>query len=112
MSTKSYTFIPYRLQDHKVQSWKKIKIPSAQGIQLSFGGGQKNNFLSRYGLRDFKFLFLGWLGTCLQNLMPTQGVEPWENHKFPQGGIQQFTYKDRSLTIKIAYEKFLDWKSK
>jgi hypothetical protein len=23
MFTKSYTFIPYRLQDHKVQSWKK-----------------------------------------------------------------------------------------
>jgi hypothetical protein len=24
MFTKSYTFIPYDLQDHKVQSWKKI----------------------------------------------------------------------------------------
>jgi hypothetical protein len=23
MSTKSYTFIPYRLQNHKLQSWKK-----------------------------------------------------------------------------------------
>jgi hypothetical protein len=24
MSIKSYTFIPYRLQDHKVQNWEKI----------------------------------------------------------------------------------------
>jgi hypothetical protein len=24
----------------------------------------------------FRFLFLGELGTCLQNLMPTQRVEP------------------------------------
>jgi hypothetical protein len=23
MSTKSYTFIPYHLQEHKVQSWEK-----------------------------------------------------------------------------------------
>jgi hypothetical protein len=43
--------------------------------------------------------------------MPTQGVEPWENHQFPQGGMLKFMYKDRFLTIKIGYEKFFDWKS-
>jgi hypothetical protein len=59
----------------------------------------------------FRFLFLGELGTCPQNLMPTQGVEPWVNHQFPQGGMLKFTYKGRFLTMKIAYEKFLDWKS-
>jgi hypothetical protein len=56
----------------------------------------------------FGFLFVGELGTCPQNLMPTQGVKPRENHQFPQGGMLKFTYKGRFLTIKIAYEKFLD----
>jgi hypothetical protein len=60
----------------------------------------------------FGFLFLDELGTYPQNLMPTQGVEPWENHQFPEGGMLKFTYKGRFLTIKIAYENFLDWKSK
>jgi hypothetical protein len=27
---------------------------------------------------------------------------------FPQGGMLKFTYKGHFLTIKIAYEKFLD----
>jgi hypothetical protein len=35
-------------------------------------------------------------------------VEPCENHQFPQGDMLKFTYKGRFLTIKIAYEKFLD----
>jgi hypothetical protein len=35
-------------------------------------------------------------------------VEPRENHQFPQGGMLKFTYKDLFLTIKMAYEKFLD----
>jgi hypothetical protein len=60
----------------------------------------------------FGFLFLDELGTYPQNLMPTHGVEPWENHQFPEGGMLKFTYKGRFLTIKIAYENFLDWKSK
>jgi effector-binding domain-containing protein len=56
----------------------------------------------------FRFLFLSELGTCPQNLMPTRGVEPLENHQFPQGGMLKFIYKGRFLTIKLAYEKFLD----
>ena len=44
--------------------------------------------------------------------MPMQGVEPSENHQFPEGGMLEFTYEGRVLTIKIAYEIFLGWKSK
>jgi hypothetical protein len=38
-------------------------------------------------------------------------VEHWEKNHFPQRGMLKFTYKGRFLTIKIAFEKFLDWKS-
>jgi hypothetical protein len=54
------------------------------------------------------FLFPSELGTCPQNLIPTRGVEHQENNHFPQWGMLKFTYKGRFLTIKIAYEKFLD----
>jgi hypothetical protein len=54
------------------------------------------------------FLFLSELGTCPQNLIPTRGVEHCKKNHFLQGGMLKFTYKGRSLTIKIAYEKFLD----
>jgi hypothetical protein len=37
----------------------------------------------------FRFLFLGELGTCPQNLMPAQGVEPSENHQFQQRGYAE-----------------------
>jgi hypothetical protein len=39
-------------------------------------------------------------------------MELWEIHQFPQGGMLKFTYKGRFFTIKIAYEKLLDWKFK
>jgi hypothetical protein len=39
-------------------------------------GSKKTTFPSRYEMCLFGFLFLGGLGTCPQNLMPTQGVEP------------------------------------
>jgi hypothetical protein len=52
MSIKSYTFIPYRLQDLKVRSWEK-KI--AQGIQQSFGG-QKNQFLEQVWTKGLRIL--------------------------------------------------------
>jgi hypothetical protein len=76
MSTKSYTFIPYRLQDHKVQCWKKkVFFHVLKGYSKVFGAKQ-TIFSSRYGMSLFGFLFLGELGTFPQNLMPTQGVEP------------------------------------
>jgi hypothetical protein len=75
-------------------------------------GSKKTTCSSRYGMCLFGLLFLGVLGTCPQNLMPTRGVEPWENHQFPQVSMLKFTCKGRFLTIKIAYENFLDWKSK
>jgi hypothetical protein len=54
---------------------EKVFLAPAKGGQQCFGV-QKTYFYSRYGLWDFKFLFLGELGTCPQNLIPTQGVEP------------------------------------
>ena len=90
---------------------KKFFLPLQKG-DSSLLGSKKTTFLSKFRLCLFRFLFLCKLGTCPQNVMPTRGVEPWENHQFPQGGMLKFTYKGRFLTIKIAYEKFLDWKSK
>jgi hypothetical protein len=62
----------------------------------------------RYGLPDFTFLFLVELGTCVKNLIFTKVVEGCQKNNFPQRGKLKFTYKGRFLTIKIAYEKFLD----
>jgi hypothetical protein len=111
MPSKSYTLIPYHLQDHNIQSWRNnFFCPCPRGTAVFWV--QKTTFSSRYEMSLFGFLFLGELGTCPQNLMPTQDVEPWENHQFLQGGMLKFTYKGRFLTIKLPYEKFLDWKSK
>jgi hypothetical protein len=60
-------------------------------------------------LKDFKFLFLG---TCQQNLIPTGHMEPWKKRHFVQRDLLKFTYKGRFWTLKKAYGKFLDWKSK
>jgi hypothetical protein len=88
---------------------EKVFFAPAYGGTTVFWSPKKPLFSSRYEMSLFGFLFLGELGTCLQNLMPTRGGEPWENHQFPQGGMLKFTYKGHFLTIKIAYEKFLDW---
>jgi hypothetical protein len=60
---------------------------------IGFLGFKKITFSSRYGMCLFGFLFLSELGTCPQNLMPARGVEPWEKHQFPQGGMLKFIYK-------------------
>jgi hypothetical protein len=86
-------------------------LPISEG-NSNLLGSKKSTFSSRYRMSLFRFLFLGELDTCPQNLMPTQGVESWENHQFPQGGMLRLTYKGCFLRIKIAYEKFLDWKFK
>jgi hypothetical protein len=53
----------------------------------------------------FRFLFLGELGTCPQNFMPTRGVEPWEIHKFSQGvygiQIQRLVFDNKNSIWKI-----------
>jgi hypothetical protein len=74
----------------------------------SVSGAKKTIFGRRYGLPDFTFLFLFELGTCVQNLIFTKVVEGCQKNHFPQRGMLKFTYKGRFLTIKIAYEKFLD----
>jgi hypothetical protein len=112
MSTKSYTLIPYHLRDHNVQSQTKSFFPlHLRGIAL-FWRPKKTIFGCRYGLPDFIFLFLFELGTCVQNLIFTKAMEGCQKNYFPQRGILKFTYKGRFLRIKMAYEKFLDWKSK
>jgi hypothetical protein len=71
-------------------------------------GAKKTIFGLRYGLPDFTFLFLVKLGTCVQNLIFTKVVEGCQKKYFLQRGMLKFTYKGSFLTIKIAYEKFLD----
>jgi hypothetical protein len=39
-------------------------------------GSKKTTFKSKFRMCLFRFLFLSELGTCPQNLMLTQGVEP------------------------------------
>jgi hypothetical protein len=54
---------------------EKVFFAPAKEGQQSFGV-QKTTFSSRYEMCLFGFLFLGEIGTCPQNLMPTQGMEP------------------------------------
>jgi hypothetical protein len=86
---------------------EKVFFHCAQEGQQCFGG-QKTIFGHRYGLPDFIFLFLFELGTCVQDLIFTKVVEGCQKYYFPQRGMLKFTYKGRFLTIKLAYEKFLD----
>jgi hypothetical protein len=78
----------------KVQSWKKKFFSQCSRGTLEFWGAKKPFFRI-----DMKWTsldeFLGELGTCEQNLMPTQGVEPWKNHQFPQGVMLKYTFKGR-----------------
>jgi hypothetical protein len=83
---------------------EKVFLPLSNE-DSSLLGTKKITLSSRYEMCIFGFLFPGELGKCPQNLMPTQGVEPWKNHQFPQGDMLKFTYKGRILTIKIAYKK-------
>jgi hypothetical protein len=69
---------------------------------------KKTIFGRRYGLPEFKFLFLGELGTCVQNLIFIKVVESCQKFIFRKGGMLKFKYKEWLLSIKIAYEKFLD----
>jgi hypothetical protein len=54
MSTKSYTLVPHRLQDHNIQSQWKSFFPYALRGQQSFEG-QKTIISSRYGQHYHKF---------------------------------------------------------
>jgi hypothetical protein len=79
---------------------------------IEFWRLRKLFFGVKYGLRDFILLFLVELVTCLQNLIPSRGMEHWEKNYFPQEGMLKFTYKDSFLTIKKSYKKLVYWKSK
>jgi hypothetical protein len=54
---------------------KKFFLPLQKG-DSSLLGSKKTTFSSRFRMSLFRFLFLGELGTCPQNLMTTRGVEP------------------------------------
>jgi hypothetical protein len=41
MSIESYTFIPYRLQDHKIQHWKKKLVALCSRDTTEFWGPKK-----------------------------------------------------------------------
>jgi hypothetical protein len=110
MPTKSHTLIPYHLRDHNIQSWRKgFFLPLPKG-DSSLLGSKKTTLSSRFRIYLFRFLFLGELGTCPQNLMPTWGVEPWENHKFPLGGMLKFTYEKPFFDNKNSIWKILGLK--
>ena len=91
----------------------KFKVKEKLFLPLSEGdsgllGSKKITFSSTYEMSLIGYLFLGKSGTCPQNLMSTQSVQPSENHQFPQGDMLKFTYKGHFFTIKILYEKFLN----
>jgi len=86
---------------------KEIFFPIVPERYSSASGAKITIFGHRYGFPQFKFLFLGELGTCEQNLIFTQVVEGCPKNHFPQRGVLKFTYKGRSFSTKKAYEKFL-----
>jgi hypothetical protein len=70
---------------------------------------KKPFFWSRHGLKDFKFLFLGELGTSpdspQNHTQKAYGI--LKKHHLAQRNMLKFTYKSNFLTIEKAYEKFL-----
>jgi hypothetical protein len=80
----------------------KVFFPYAGGGQQSFGG-QKNHFLGRFGLRNFIFLFLVELGTCLQRQFFDNKKGIW---KIDVLKIQMVsTYLSASFTYRIFFWK-------
>jgi hypothetical protein len=71
MSTKSYTLICTISEIIMFKVDENVFFPCAQGDNRVFEA-QITIFLSRCRLWDFIFLFLGELGTCLLNTIPTK----------------------------------------
>jgi hypothetical protein len=74
--------------------------------------GQKNHFSASVWLAGPQILVHSWVRYMCAKSHIHQRCGRLPKIYFPQRGMQKFTYKGRFLTIKIAYEKFLDWKSK
>jgi hypothetical protein len=55
---------------------EKVFLPLFEGDNNSLLGSSKTTYSRRYEMCLFEFLFLGELGACPQNLMPTRDVEP------------------------------------
>jgi hypothetical protein len=65
-------FTTCEITTSKVEEKVYLPLPKEDNNLLQ---SKKTTFSSRYGMCLFGFLFLGEIGTCPQNLMPTQGVE-------------------------------------
>jgi hypothetical protein len=59
---------------------------------IEFWNPKKPFFLGIHGMCLFEFLFIGKLGTCIQNSYLQEMWNMEKNH-FPQGGMLKFTYK-------------------
>jgi hypothetical protein len=62
---------------------------------------------NRYGMCLSTFLFLSKLGTCLQNLIPTRGVEHWEKNHFPTRGYAKIHIQRPFFDNKKDIKKFI-----
>jgi hypothetical protein len=100
MLTKCCALIPYRLQ---VKVKQKV-FSTVLERDSSVSEGLKTIFRRRYGLPDFKFLLLFELGTCVQNIIFTKGVEGCQKNCFPQRGMLKFKYKGQFLHKKKGIE--------
>jgi hypothetical protein len=87
---------------------EKVFFHYVQEKNSNVSGAKKTTSGRRYGLWDFTILFLVELGTCVQNIAFTKVVVGCQKKYFLQWDMLKFTYEGRLLTIKIAYEKFLD----
>jgi hypothetical protein len=111
MSTKSYTLIPYRLRDHNIQSQTKSFFPLRPRGTTVFWRPKKP-FLDVDTGAGLHILVLVWVRYMCAKSHIHQSCGGLPKTIFSARGVLKFTFKGRFLTIKIEYEKFLDWVTK
>ena len=77
----------------KIKVEKKVVFPCMPKKYNSVLGAQKTILWSRSGLRDFKFLSLGKLGICPQNLITHNTYGTLRRYHFAQRGMLKFKCK-------------------
>ena len=76
--------------------------------RYSIASGAKITILGhRYGFPEFKFLFLGELGTCVQNLIFTKVVEGCQKNYFSQRGYAEIQIQRPVFVNKNSIWKIL-----
>jgi hypothetical protein len=106
MYTKSYTFTPYRLQDHKVQSWK-IKVFSLCSRSTTEFWGSKNHFLEQVWIKGLQILIprlVRYMSTK-SHIHKTYGT--LKKTSFCTKGYPKIHIQRPFLTLKKTYGKFL-----